>query len=134
MIFYNKNKFLMYKILIKFNKCKSIEDTQIFIINKYKIDKKDFSYLISQCVEQQLLNGIIANKTANNYYHIFCSENIYLTYYGYEFIKNYYGWIKKLLRDLFLIFITAIITVIINNELDNTNQIHNPECQCYSTK
>ena len=42
MIFYNKNKFLMYKILIKFNKCKSIEDTQIFIINKYKIDKKYF--------------------------------------------------------------------------------------------
>ena len=43
----NKNKFLMYKILHKFENCKSIGDTKNFIVNKYKIDENYFSYLKS---------------------------------------------------------------------------------------
>lgn len=128
----NKNKFLMYKILHKFENCKSIGDTKNFIVNKYKIDENYFSYLIGQCVEQQLFDGIKITTSINNFYHNIYSKNIYISYNGYEFIKNYYGWLKKLLRDLFLIIITAFVTVVINNNLDNTKQIHNQECQCYS--
>ncbi len=132
MIFQNKNKFLMYKTLLKFNKCKSIKETKDFIINKFNIDDWYFSYLIGQCVELQLIDGIKVTKSINNHYHNVYTENIYLTYNGYEFIKNYYGWLKKLLRDLLLITITAIITVLVESKLDTTNQVHNQECQCYS--
>lgn len=134
MIFQNRNKLLMYKTLLKFDKCKSINDTKEYIINKYKLTEDYFTYLIGQCVELQLIDGISVNKSINNNYFNIYSENIYLTYNGYEFIKNYYGWLKKLLRDLLLITITAIITVLVESKLDPTKQVHNQECQCYSNK
>lgn len=134
MIFRNRNKLLMYKTLLKFDKCKSINDTRKYIINKYKLTEDYFTYLIGQCVELQLIDGISVNKSINNNYFNVYSKNIYLTYNGYEFIKNYYGWLKKLLRDLLLITITAIITVLVENKLNPTKQVHNQECQCYSNK
>ena len=124
----------MYKTLTKFNKCNSIKETQTFMINKYKLDQSYFSYIIGQCVEQQLIEGIVISKSIGNHYHAVYTENIYITYNGFEFMKNYYIWIKKLLRDLFLILMTAIITVKINNWLDHSNQVHNQECQCDSNK
>lgn len=128
MVFRNKNKYLMYKILIKFNKCKSIFETQEYIINKFKLEEWYFSYLIGQCVEHHLIDGIVVSKSINNHYHTVYTENIYITYNGYEFLKNYYGLIKKILWNLFLIITTAIITVKINNWLSSTEQ----SCDCIS--
>ena len=122
MIFRNKNKYLMYKILIKYSKCNSMVETQKYIINKFKLDEWHFTYLIGQCVEHHLIDGIVVSKSINNHYHTVYTENIYITYSGYDFLKNYYGFIKRILWNLFLIVTTAIITVLIENKFSNSNQ------------
>lgn len=125
MIFRNKNKYLMYKTLVKFNQCKSMTETQDYIIDKYKLDSWYFSYIISQCVEMKLIDGIKSEPSMGNNYKTTYAKYIYITYNGYEFLKNYYGFIKKVLWNLSLIFITAVITVLINNKFSNFNQIIN---------
>lgn len=122
MIFRNENKYLMYKILIKFSKCNSMQQTQKYIINKFKIDEWYFAYLTGQCVEHHLIDGIVISKSINNHYHTIYTENIYITYNGYDFLKNYYSFIKNVLWNLFLIITTATITAIINNEFSTSNQ------------
>lgn len=122
MIFRNKNKYLMYKTLLKFNKCKSMQETQKFIIKKYKLDEWFFSYITDQCVEMKFIDGIKSTTSMSNRYHTTYSQNIYITYNGYEFLKNYYGFIKKVLWNLFLIITTAIITVIFNNKFSVSNE------------
>lgn len=125
MIFRNKNKYLMYKILLKFKKYRCMPETQDYIVKKYKIDEYYFAYIIGQCVEMNLLDGIHSSKSINNYYHNVYSENIFITYNGYEFLKNYHSKFYSLLRDLFLIFVTATVTILINNEFSNSNQSNN---------
>lgn len=134
MIFRNKNKYLMYKTMIKFNKCNSMPKTQEFIINKFKLDDYYFSYIISQCVEQHYIDGIVVSKSINNHHHTVYTQNIYITYYGYEFLKNYYSLIKKIIWQLLVIITTATITVNINNWLDTSKKTHDQKCQCNSNK
>ena len=134
MVFRNKTKYLMYKTLTMFNKCKSMPETQKFIINKYKLDEWYFAYITTQCVEMHLIDGITSNTSMSNHHQTTYAQNIYITYNGFEFMKNYYGFIKKVLWNLFLIITTAIITVNFDNWFSTTKQINNPECYCNTNK
>lgn len=129
MILRNKNKYLVYKTLLKFKKYGCMFKTQDYITKKFKFDEYYFAYIVGQCVEMKLLDGIRTSKSINNHYHNVYSENIYITYNGYEFLKNYHSKFYSLLRDLFLIFITAVvtatITVLINNKFSKSNQSNN---------
>ncbi len=124
-MFRNKVKFLIYKTLTNFNKTKDLHVTQKYIINKYKLQENDFGFILEECINNHFLDGVISSKSMNNHFSTIYKDYIYITYNGYEFLKNYYGFIFKLLRDFSLIVITAIVTVFINNELSNSNQTVN---------
>ena len=126
MIFRNKVKFQMYKTLIIFKKCNDIFKTQNYICKKFNIQESDFTFIIRQCVENHFIDGISCSQSISNLTHTDYCEHIYLTYSGYEFMKDYYSFIKKLLWNLFLIITTAIITVKVNNFFSKPNQIINP--------
>lgn len=112
----------MYKLLKKFNKCNSMPETQKYIIKKYNLDEWFFGYITKQCIELELICGISISVSMSNRHITTYAKNIYITYQGFEFLKNYHSTIYKLLRDLFLIVLTATITVLIDNKLSNSNQ------------
>ncbi len=134
MIFRNKVKYQMYKTLITFKKYNDISKTQNYICKKFNIQESDFTFTIRQCVENHFIDGINCSQSLDNTTHIIYSEHIYLTYSGYEFMKEYYSFIKKLLWNLFLIFTTAIVTVKVNNFFSKPNQIINPTNNVISDK
>ncbi len=125
MIFRNKTKYLMYKTLIKFKKFKDLHITQDYIIKKYKLRENEFGFIINECVNYQFIDGVVQSKSINNHFSHIYKDYIYITSKGYEFLKDYYSSIFKLLRDFLLIGVTAIVTVLINNELSNSNQTVN---------
>ena len=126
MILRNKVKYQMYKTLMKFKKCNDISKTQNYICKKFNIQESDFTFIVRQCVENHFIDGINCSQSLNNTTHASYSEHIYLTYSGYEFMKNYYSFIKKLLWNLFLIITTAIVTVKVNDFFSKSNQVINP--------
>lgn len=120
----NKVKHNMYKILKSLNKTNDYELTKNKLLNS--MSEVDFNYAIYECDRQHLLDGFICTKGAvNNNVFIKVPKRFYITISGYEFIKSYYSNIKNLLRDLFLILTTAIITVVINNKWSNTDECRN---------
>lgn len=124
MIFHNKVKHNMYIFLKSYNKYHNYDKVKQLMIEK--IDENDFNFAVSQCIDNHFINGIrYTSEKTTNYIHINHSEILYITYYGFEFLKNYYGNIKNLIRDIFLILITAIITVIINNKWSNLDECNN---------
>ena len=134
MFFRNKVKYQMYKTLINFKKFQNISKTQNYICKKFNIQESDFTFIIRQCVENHFIDGIKCSKSINNYTYAIYSENIYLTYSGYEFLKDYYSFVKKILWNLFLIITTAIITVKVNDFFSKPNQIINPTNYVISDK
>ena len=122
MVFRNKNKYLMYKTLNYFNKHYDIEKTQVYIIKKYKLEEFYFAYIISQCIDHKLIDGIDDSTSLNNHHHLVYTENIYITYNGYEFLKNYYGFAKRFIGEILLVIFTATVTVLVNNYLSKTEQ------------
>ena len=122
MTLYNKSKRNMYLVLSAFNKHNDISKTQKHICKKLKIDEDKFAQIVSECVAHNFFDGINSSSSMNNRKHVVYCERIYITYSGYEFLKNYYDFLKKLLWNLFLIVTTAIITVAINNKFSNSNQ------------
>lgn len=133
MIFRNKTKFLMYKTLTSFNKTHDMQKTQDIIISKYSLKDNDFAFIISQCVDNHFIDGIFYDKSANNRFMTIYKKYMYITYNGYEFVKNYYSFILKLLRDLLLILATALVTVNVNNWL-STEQTSNPNSYTNTNK
>lgn len=121
MTLYNKSKRNMYLVLSTFNKHNDIFKTQKHICKKLKIDEKEFAQIVSECVAHNFFDGIKSSSSINNCKHIVYCEHIYITYSGYEFLKNYYDFIKSFLWNLSLIITTAIITVVINNKFSNFN-------------
>ena len=124
MLVRNKVKFQMYNFLVMFNKCNSIEKTRKDFCKKFKFNDNDnnFEFVVSQCLDNNFLSGITYSTSVSNNYYLVYSENIYITYTGFEFLKNYYSFLKKILWNLFIIITTAVITVIANNKLSNSNQ------------
>ncbi len=122
MTLYNKSKRNMYLVLSSFNKYSDIFEVQKRICRKLKIDEVKFAQIVSECVERNFFDGISSLSSANNHKHNVYRDQIYITYSGYEFLKDYYGFIKKVVWNLFLIVTTAIITVAINNKFSNSNQ------------
>lgn len=125
MIFKNKVKYQMYKILVEFNKCHNIYETEIIICKNLNINENDFSFALRQCVENHFFDGIDCSIMETNNTVFEYKDYIFITYSGYEFIKNYYSFFKKLLWHFFVVITTAIITVIISNYLSETNQAGN---------
>ena len=126
MIFRNKVKYQMYITLIKFRKYNDIFKTQDFICKRFNIQESDFTFIIRQCVENHFIDGIDCSQSSNNLTYAIYNEHIYLTYSGYEFMKDYYSFVKKLLWNLFLMITTAIVTVKVNDFFSKSNQIINP--------
>lgn len=133
----NKSKRNMYFVLSAFNKYNDMLKTQNYICNKLKITEDKFAQIISECVAHNFFDGIESSASINNRKHITYCEHVYITYSGYEFLKNYYEFIKNLLWNLFLIIATAIITVMINNKFSDSNQntcvanqITSQNCSC----
>lgn len=118
----NKFKYQMYYFLNSYNKNHDINKTKNKMIDKFKIDEEKFWYVVYQCVEFKYIDGIKCSKSINNHIHTILLKHIYITYLGYEFIKTYYEFIKKIFWNLFLIITTAVVTVIINNKFSNSNQ------------
>ncbi len=122
-MFRNKVKRNMYKFLKKLDKTHDYDVTKNYMLNK--ISEHNYKIMIKECIDKQLIVNV------KYYLSIGCTievqelDNIFLTYNGCEFIKNYYSYILKLLRDFLLIIVTAIVTVLINNELSNSNQTVN---------
>lgn len=121
MIFKNKVKYNIYTFLSLLNKNHNYVETYNVLLQK--IHENDLNLAISECVDNHFIDGVAyrKGKLKNEFY--FChSENVYITYNGHEFLKNYYDTILKLMRDLFLIIATAIITVLITNKFSVPNQ------------
>ncbi len=132
-MFFNKLKYQMYKLLTKFNNCKSLDETKQYICQKFKIDNdNDFNFIVSQCIDFGFIDGISYSNSISNHIHIIIRDNIFITYNGYEFLKNYHTFIKKILWNLFLIIATAIITVKVNDYFSKTNQVSNVRNQIIS--
>lgn len=114
----------MYTFLINYNKYHNYDKVKKIMIKK--IGENDFNFTVSQCVDNHFISGVrYSNSTTTNYIHINRSTTLFITCYGFDFMKNYYANIKNLIRDLFLILTTAIITVIINNKWSNLNECNN---------
>lgn len=118
---FNKSKKQIYFLLKDFDKTnnfnKSLNNTQL----KFKIDDYTLDFRINECVSNHFVDGIQSSSTDDNSYVIDFSEHIFITYNGYEFLKNYYGFIRKGIIQLLIIVITAIVTVLANNYLSNSN-------------
>ena len=134
MIFKNKVKYQMYKTLISFKKYNNIFKTQNYICKKFGIQESDFTFIVRQCVENHFIDGINCSQSLDNTTHAIYSEHIYLTYSGYEFMKDYYSFVKKIIWNLFLIITTAIVTVKVNDFFSKPNQIINPTNNVISNK
>lgn len=124
-MFFNKSKRQMYFLLNDFNKTNDFKLSMNNTKDKFKIDDYTLGFRINECVTNHFINGIHSDATASNRYICNVSEHIFITYNGYEFLTNYYSFIKKILWELLIIIVTATITVIINNKLSNDNQITN---------
>lgn len=121
MLFRNVSKRNMYLLLKSFNKHKDIYKTQEFVCKKLKLDEASFANIVSECVLNHFFDGIETSSSASNLKHNVYSEHIYITYNGYEFLKNYYTFLKRIVWELFLIITTAFITVAFTNWLPNSN-------------
>ena len=121
MLFRNISKRNMYIVLKIFNKYKDMFKTQEFVCKKLKLDEPTFANIVSECVLNHFLDGIATSSSVSNLKYNVYSEHIYITYSGYEFLKNYYAFLKRILWELFLIITTAFITVVFTNWLPNSN-------------
>ncbi len=121
MLFRNFSKRNMYIVLKNFNKYKDVYKTQEFVCKKLKLDEASFANIVSECVLNHFFDGIATSSSVSNLKHNVYSDHIYITYNGYEFLKNYYAFLKRILWELFLIITTAFITVAFTNWLPNGN-------------
>ena len=128
MILYNKSKRNMYVVLKTFNNCNDIFKTQKLVCEKLKIDEITFAHIISECVSNYFFDGIKTTTSVSNLKYNIYSEHIYISYNGYEFLKNYHGFIKRIAWELFLIITTTLITIILTNYFSDTNQDFNTIC------
>lgn len=127
MIVKNKVKYNMYKFLKTLDKTNDAEKTKNIMLKS--ISEEEFNYTILECTNNHFVDGFICNKgCVNNNVIVKSLKNFYITLNGYEFLKNYYGFIVKLVRDLFLILVTAIVTVNFDNWFSSTEQPY--ECIC----
>lgn len=111
----------MYLLLKSFNKYKDIYKTQEFVCRKLKLDEASFANIVSECVLNHFLDGIVTSSSVSNLKYNVYSDHIYITYNGYEFLKNYYAFLKRIVWELFLIITTAFITVIFTNWFSDRN-------------
>lgn len=131
MIFRNEVKYNMYRFLLSLKKSHDYKKTYQEL--SLKIENSNLDYVIAECVDNHFIDGITYSKgKLENDIYLHCSNKIYLTSTGCEFIKNYYSYIFKLLRDIFLIFVTAIVTVLITNKFSVSNQDINLTCHIAS--
>lgn len=129
MIFRNKVKYNMYKFLTLLEKNHDYNKTYQELSSK--IDDYSLNFAIYECINKGYIDGVIYSKgKLNNQISLIASKNVYVTYYGYVFIKQYHATAKKIIWHLFLMAATAIITVEINNLLSLPKQTSNPECYC----
>ncbi|HAB66561.1 MAG TPA: hypothetical protein DCE23_04255 [Firmicutes bacterium] len=129
MFFGNKTKNNMYKILKSLSKTHDFKKTEKLLSNK--ISKDDYNSTIIECVEYQYLKNVDYYINVLGTYVINFPSKVFITCLGYDFLKNYFSSIFKLLRDLLLIIVTALITVHINNWF-STEPTQSPSCNCYS--
>lgn len=125
MIFANKSKRQMYLTVLKFHKCKDIKETENYICKKLNITDIEFSQIIYECVSSHFFDGIKCSGSMSNKKYNVYSQHIFITYFGYEFLKNYHGFIKKVLWELFLIITTAFVTVLITNKFSISDKYVN---------
>ena len=119
---FNNSKRQMYFLLKDFNKTKDFKLSVSNMRNKFKLDEHNTSFRIYEIVTSHYIEGINCNKTMSNTYINTLSNHIFITYSGYEFLKDYYGFIKRIIWELFIIITTAIITVMANNKFSVSNQ------------
>lgn len=118
----NKIKKRIYFLLKQFDKTNDFQKSVELTKSKFKLDDNQMNFYIDECIKNYYIDGVKSSRPmSNSIYLIYCSH-IYLTYNGYEFMKNYYSLLSRIIFEILLIIITAIITTVVNNEWSNSNQ------------
>lgn len=137
----NKIEIGIYNFLVTFHKTNNFKQSIEKIKNKLNCNAEYAHYIVSECIKFKYFDGVKANKSASNHIVLNIREHMYITRDGYQFIHNYrinkfnFFWIP--FKNLVIIAITAIITVIINNSfsknkqsVDISNKVASQNIQC----
>ncbi len=133
---FNISKRQMYFLLKDFNKTKNFKSSIANMSSKFKMDNSTTGFRVYEVVANHYIEGVNCNKTMANTYVNTLSNYIFITSSGYEFLKDYYGFIRKILWELFIIVTTAVVTIMLNNKFSisnkDTSSSNNDASQCVS--
>jgi len=138
---YNKIEIGIYNFLVTFHKTNNFKQSIEKIKCKLNCNSEYANYIVSECIKFKYFDGVTVNKSISNHIILDIREHMYITRNGYQFIHDYrinkfnFFWIP--FKNLIIIAITAIITVIINNSfsknkqgIDVSNKITSQSIQC----
>lgn len=109
----------IYTFLNSFNKDGNLDKACLNVKRGLNCDDEYADYIVYECHESNLFDGIETSRTANNLYVIQELQNMRITRKGFQFIHQYrlnkfnFFWIP--FKNLVIILITALITVLITN-------------------
>lgn len=116
----------IYNFLIVFHKTNNLDKAIEAIKIRLNCDDEYARYIVSECVKSNYFDGINISKSVNHCIFLDIRQHMYISRVGYQFIHNYridkfnFFWIP--LKNLIIILLTAIITVLVTNSLSDSKQ------------